>query len=504
MAHVPVNILPWAIAPACNHLTKVLTMKVEFLKTSQGRLKALSFIGLLSLVGVSIWLQNTSSLTNQILSLQEGLQTCSTRAHNSYTARLIGGNSDYLTKEFTVTTEECFGEVIGLYEKINVAGMDSLETLNALVNDVSWFHQKALATGEQGLFEGNPESVLLSAISSRYEKFEIKKEGVFDSLAEARGSIRETKSFVGKIFYAIAAFIPLLLLMDFFSGSESSAKTEDLKDDMNLLLASGNTSLEAIKPLINRALRRGGLTQLSTLLDQGVEESGLVPPPASGTNLKEERERPVFVSPSKALSSEELDEIWQRKTPVSQEPEQRATLALETSLTNVIDLVSSKIFTQGINLDINTEEVDVFGDKENLEQAFYNLLTNAIENYDFDDPKKYLSINVRQLGRTILVDFFDSGSEFSTEFLRQSKGLATGMVEHTDLAIAQSLIEDEQAKISFENVCNEDGQQVGRKVQIVLNSANSVELSSKKPSKKRLARLEKTTKKELLERMRSV
>ena len=167
----------------------------------------------------------------------------------------------------------------------------------------------------------------------------------------------------------------------------------------------------------------------------------------------------------------------------------------------MIDLVSSKIFTQGINLDINTEEVDVYGERENLEQAFYNLLTNAIENYDFDDPRKFLSINVRQLGRTVLVDFFDSGSEFSKEFLRQSKGFATGMIEHTDLAIAQSLIEDEQAKISFENVCNEDGDQVGRKVQIVLSSVGEV---SKKPSKKKISRLERTTKRELLEKMKRV
>ena len=313
MAHVPVNILQCGISPTCNSfLTKVLTMKVESLKTPQGRLKALSFIGLLSLVSVSIWLQNTTNLNSQILSLQEGLQTCSTRAHNSYTARLIGGASDYLSKDFTVTTEECFGEVIGLYEKLDLTGVDSLEDLNALVNDVSWFHQKALATSDQGLFEGNPESVLLSAISSRYEKFEIKKEGVFDSLASARQSIAETKSIVGKIFYAIAAFIPLLMLMDFFSTSETASKTEDLKEDMNLLLASGNTSFEAIKPLINRALQRGGLTQLSSLLDQSIDTTS-ISDQESEAGSRSERERPVFVNPSKALSSQELDEIWQRK-----------------------------------------------------------------------------------------------------------------------------------------------------------------------------------------------
>ena len=53
------------------------------------------------------------------------------------------------------------------------------------------------------------------------------------------------------------------------------------------------------------------------------------------------------------------------------------------------------------------------------------------------------------------------------------------------------------AKISFENVGNEDGGHVGRKIQIVLTA---VESSNKK---KKVTRVEKGTKKEILERMNS-
>jgi nitrogen fixation/metabolism regulation signal transduction histidine kinase len=167
----------------------------------------------------------------------------------------------------------------------------------------------------------------------------------------------------------------------------------------------------------------------------------------------------------------------------------------------VIDIVSSKIFTQGIKLDIQTEEVEIYGDKEALEQALYNLLSNAIENYNFDDPNKYLSVSVRKLGSTVLMDLFDSGREFTKGFLRQAKGLATGMAEHTELAIAQSLIEEFTGKISFENVANEDGHHVGRKAQIILEAVSSNE---KFLPKRRLARIEKTTKKELLKKLKNV
>ena len=138
----------------------------------------------------------------------------------------------------------------------------------------------------------------------------------------------------------------------------------------------------------------------------------------------------------------------------------------------------------------------------------YHLLTNAIENYDFEDPKKYLKIGVRTLGSTVFMDIFDSGREFSKEFLRQSKGLATGLLEHTDLAIAQSLAEDMGAKLSFENVGNEDGAHVGRKVQLVLTAAadrnkKQTNRKSQNHSKKKVTRVERGTKKEILERMQN-
>ena len=140
----------------------------------------------------------------------------------------------------------------------------------------------------------------------------------------------------------------------------------------------------------------------------------------------------------------------------------------------------------------------VYGNKESMEQALYNLFINAIDNYNFDDPQKFLRVSTRKLGSTVLVDLFDSGNEYDRDFLKQSKGLLEADEDFTDLAIAQSLIEENEAKISFENVANEDGAQVGRKVQLILEAVSE---KAKKPGKRKLARVEKTTKRELLKRL---
>lgn len=475
-------------------------MKVNLGSWIQGRSKILATLGLFTLVGISAGLQNFSSMNGKILALQEGLQTCFTRVHNSYTARLIGSGSNYLNESFVASTEECFGEAIRVYENLNLDNGVVLEDLNALSTDVSWFHQKATATAEEGLFEGNPESVLLSNMSNRFEKLEMKKEEIGEALASEKNQIQTQKAMLGSIFYFVAAIVPLFIGLDYFRQRKQEEVIGESEKEAKAMLANEKISSGLVKDLMVKTLTGLGLRSLARLYEinamRGEQEV------SQEENKSDEAGKPVMLT--KGSQHDQIEKIWNESTPNNVAPERsvkvekRSSFSLEESVTNVLDLVSSKIFTQGINLDTQTEEVKVYGDQEAFEQALYNLMTNSIENYDFDDPHKYLSLNVRRLGSTVLFDLFDSGREFSKGFLRQAKGLSTGMVEHTELAIAQSLVEDFSAKISFENVANEDGVQVGRKAQIVLEA---VAANEKSIPKRRLARVEKTTKRELLKRM---
>jgi hypothetical protein len=482
-------------------------MKVNLGSWIQGRSKILATLGLFSLVGISAGLQNYSSMGAKVLALQEGLQTCFTRVHNTYTARLIGSGSNYLSESFVANTEECFGEAIRVYENLNLDNGTVLEDLNAISTDVSWFHQKATAKAEEGMFDGSPEDVILSNMSGRFEKLEIKKEQVNEGLTSEKNQIQAQKAMLGSIFYFVAAIVPLFIGLDYFRQKRQEDILGQGEKQAKELLSTADFSPNMVRDLIVKTLTGLGLRSMARLYEVStLRELNGEALTATGadenTSSKDEVGKPILVSGGS--QKQQIDKIWNEDSTESQPkvmPDKkikRASFSLEDSVTNVIDIVSSKIFTQGINLDTQTEDVTVYGEQEAFEQALYNLMTNAIENYNFDDPHKYLSLTVRKLGSTVLFDLFDSGREFSKEFLRQAKGLATGMVEHTELAIAQCLVEDFSAKISFENVANEDGAPVGRKAQIVLEA---VATNEKSIPKRRLARVEKSTKKELLKRL---
>ncbi len=489
-------------------------MKVNLKSLIHGRSKALSMLSLFALIGLSSALQHFSSQTSRVLALQDGLQTCFTRVHNTYTARLIGSGSEYLTNNFVQTTEECMGEVIRVYENLNLANNMILDDLNAIAKDLSWFHQKAVATaGGDGLFEGNPENVLLSTLGARYEKLEIKKEEVNQGLINAKTMITGRKTNFAFLFYGVAAIVPLLLAFEYFQRRRKEEVLEKSEKEAKELLKEGIQDSHKVHDLVVGTLSAMGLYHVVkvfeinrvTTLQEGkpspdVKEKASKEVRNQKTKLEDTAGKPVMVATKNANAREDqVNKIWSQPERKTKELPERESFELEDAITNVIDHISSKIFTLGIKLDIKTEPVKVYGEREPIEQAFYNLLINAIDNYNFDDPHKFLSITTRKLGSTVLVDFFDSGNQYSLEFLRQVKGLIETEEENVDLSVAQGLIEEQESKISFENVANEDGKLVGRKVQVVLQAART---QTEKKSKRKLASVEKTTKRELLKKIK--
>ncbi len=495
-------------------------MKVGLLNKIQGKTKVLSVVGLASLVMVSAAIQNNSIKAQKLSALKGGLQTCFTRLHNSYTARLLGADSEYLSNGFTQTTEECLGETISAYETLGLDNTVILDDLNTLANDANWFHQKVTAKESEGLFEGNPENVLLSALGTRFEKLEVKKIQINDAIHSLQNALNARKGTMSSFFYVIAAFVPLFLGLDYFRRRADEEAMEEIAKESDRLLTEDGISLTTVKPLIVKALNIMGLSKLAQLFEVAMirNQSEVKTDSAAGTQ--------VPAQSNNIARAEQIEEMWTRPAPVKVEANKSEALEeveapdmlrprhageeveLEDRIASVVDILSSKVFTMGINLDIKSEEVKVYAEEEALDQVIYHLLTNAIENYDFDDPKKYLSVNVRKLGSTVFLDVFDSGRKFSKEFLRQSKGLSTGILEHTDLAIAQSLIDDMGAKVSFDNVGNEDGQHVGRKVQVILTAVEDRNKKTRNKSKeraksKKVTRVEKGTKKQILERMNS-
>ena len=166
-----------------------------------------SFIGLWF---VFSWFQNH---LNENIKLNEGLETCFRRASQTYSARMIGGVSNYVSSSFTGVTEECFTD---LSELINHSVLlknnkNFISNLKELVNGVYWFHRKK---GFDEPFTNN-EGDEFEELTATFEEMESLKEnlGMILSLERTTLEKRQKVVYYGEIVLAIAFFISIFFLI---------------------------------------------------------------------------------------------------------------------------------------------------------------------------------------------------------------------------------------------------------------------------------------------------
>ena len=466
--------------------------------------KSLLFISLASLIFVSGLGQNYSTSLQSFSVLNEGINTCFSRVAQSYTAKIIGDqNSAYLNESFHNLTEECFAESIATFEAMAIAGSDkALGELNTLSKDVHWFHQRLTAKPAPGIINETPEKVLVANLGGRFEKLELKRDSVLEFIDEKRTSIIASTSWVSGLFYFLAGIVPLFFIWNLISFKSEAGARRRIEDDAQELITATTFDRVKAEEVIASALRHTGMNKSANFFD--TYRTRIESPILSDSSVTDTAGSVEIAKTDEPGSlNQQMDRIWnapeKKVEAIKEEKTVEETTAMESVeaenvLTGVIDLLSSKIFTQGIKLDINTEEVDVFANSESLEQVFYHVLMNSIESYDYDDPAKNLSINMRLLGGTLFMDFYDSGRSFDNDFLRVQAGLVPNEdvdPNYLELTICKELISEFGGKISFENVANDDGDLVGRKVQISLRAVPKGKVRS----------VEKTTKRALLEKL---
>ena len=143
-------------------------------------------------------------------------------------------------------------------------------------------------------------------------------------------------------------------------------------------------------------------------------------------------------------------------------------------MSKVIDIHSSKIFTQGIKLDLNVED-DIFVqvDQESLEQMFYYLILNAVNSSENAEEKK-ITIHIKKLGGTVLVEISYLGEGFSKELILDQLGLEKLEEEKfekalgIELTIVNSLAKENESKLTFENIKKTGVGVVGSKLRLTL------------------------------------
>lgn len=357
-------------------------MKVQIKKLFQGRNSIVPILSLAALATISFWMTGQSRTVQKLSNFQYGLNTCFARVAQTYTAKLLGGNNTaYLNENFMATTSECFGESMRILGSVAKA-TEAQASLGELNNNITEFYAKI---GEfESVMNLNPEKVVLSSLGVCFSKLENAKDDVLDEVESQKNSLIAGLKQSSMYLYLFAFLSPFFVLLQFFYERRTEVEVNEIEGEATNRLKSediGQTT-EVVK-LVKRALAVQGFEATSELMDTfGAREqlAGRAPQPVKGISKKERRRRKnknrkerniveIADTSSQSKYNEQIDRIWadgaEEKTatkpaPRTEKAQEIPHVSIEEVATKCLDTLSAKIFTQGIKLDVEIEDAQVY------------------------------------------------------------------------------------------------------------------------------------------------
>lgn len=463
---------------------------IDFIKSK--RILGVIFTTML-FVGVFTYHQNISQKLQSLSVIDGGIQTCFTRVNQTYTAKMIGsGGNGYLKPDFLATTEECFGEASNLLEEQFSSLLSfSMKKINALSIDVHWFHEKI----ENGASVFSASENSDEEISSRYSKIESFK----DQVLESNGSyVLRSKQVLDSLKVSMGVMVLLVMFLISWEYLDQKRKRENnyvIEREAEIEILT-NTKLEGdrVEDLLSRAFDENSLENCSTLFRQYhsellTDKMGFV----SGKVYNE-------INPADEVK------IIAKNTQTYMESSSRGNseqidfegILIDNLLSSVVEHLSDRIFNKGIILKLNIDEnVKINLEEEVIEQIFYQLINHSVLSCEDVVSGKSIEISLRKLGGTAVFQVTDTGTGFSSEFIRQELGIEKSIiVPGIELQIAKDLIAETGAEIGFDNIIDHSGMITGGRVKAIFRLQQAQFKGTKG-----LVQVSKTTKRELLKEL---
>lgn len=483
-----------------------MTMKAFKIPAMKSRKEWVALALSIGLVLAGTYLLSVSQKLQRLSVLEEGMGTCFQRVAQSFTARMIGEErSVYLDKGFTQASEECFGETLSWATEASAGtGLSTIAPLtNKLANEVSFFHAKIHGSDTQ--FAKNNDMVQSSQLNSRFQAMENIREQILSEVAVGKAQARSGVVRAKVAFYTFAFLCPLAFFILWWGARAQSRINRDVEVEAENSLASGKATLNATKTLIDRVLANNDLPRTKDLFDRtyallSLEGKGSLKVRTITTNDEQAREAEIE---KVWQSSNQQDDVHSAKElPKAVKAMVRPngpTTDIEAALSRHLDVISGRVFTRGIRLDLNIEELQglrVRGRNEEVEQVLFHALTDSLNAAEAGGRE--LSVSLKQLGGIALLNFDVKDVVFGEEILLEAAKVARAKaLANIDLQICRELMQG-IGKVSFENIDN------GRRIQIVFNVSEKAAVAEDNAEGPRLTSVTKTTKRELKERLNSV
>ncbi|MCO4794097.1 MAG: HAMP domain-containing histidine kinase [Bacteriovoracaceae bacterium] len=476
---------------------------MDFLKyvAKRSHLAGLALGSLLLLTSGFVF--NYMSEVNSLSVLKEGISTCFGRVKNSYTAKLLGdGKSTYLNSSFMATTEECFGETLAsLGASFEATLSNSEKVLNTISSDSHWFHQKL--GSEEAKLVG--QLVTVSNYGARFNTIESNVNKVIGGIESYQSSVQK-KLVTGKILFV--SFIVLsmaLLAWETWRKILLFRRREDIeKRALEELNEKGGRTSSIVGTLVSEALAETRFDKTTDLFMNFHENSIFTKEQTESKNIS-------FVTGENRQEWEaQIDKVWNRsddEKEITTNVDKTSDITVDCSdvhidntLSKIVNLMSSRLFTKGIILDLDvTEDIYVKADEEALEQVFYHLFFQSLKGLEDAVGEKRIAIKLKKLGGSILVEMESNGSGFSNEFIRYETGLGSlneaPEANATELEICKQFMADFGGKVMFENIQDPRGKVRGSRIKLLF-----IGVSDRKSA---LVDLKRGTKKEILDQLKS-
>lgn len=464
-------------------------------------------IGMLVLGGLiysTYSIQESSNQMKQVTNLESGIQTCFTRVNQSYTANILGDSaSTYLTGNFQNLTEECFAEgILSVENGLKTELPNVAKLLSTLASNVHWFHEDVLAPSNSLVKNGEGRDV-----GSRFEKIETTKDQILESTEKFKAKLHSGLNQAKSLFSVFATLLTVLMVGEYMNITRkkisNSAREKEAFAELQGDLG-GATSVK-VGEIIKTALEQNSLAYCAKLFSNFHQHSILERGKGKIAidNLITPTQLATF-TPEKM--TETLDKIWEDDSiGLSADTKGSKVLEdinLEQVGSSVVDLLAEKLFSQGVQIDVNiADSLMVNSRQEELEQTLFHLLTFAINSSESENNEKTISLFAHKLGDIVALDLIYSGTGFEESILKQRVGLTTSANStlDLDLQIAHSLLDDMGAKVQLDNKLDQNGTTIGGRIKIILKSGKQPVATQS--SGKQLVDLKVGSKKEILASM---
>jgi hypothetical protein len=449
--------------------------------------------------------------------MHEGIQTCFTRVHQTFTARMLGsGAGEYLTKSFLETTSRCFSEVVQLADAQFTKTINELPRItNTLAGEVHLF-QERINSNASAFTQGQDQRLFLNQLATRFENLERLRNDSLQMLDQRGHKLNDILSTIRGAFFVIAFCLVVFLVFEFFILRKEAALTADIEREAQDILEKNEMSTLRVQEVIRRALEHKNYVYCESLFTQYQQYQNLTDKevgyrrseevqfaPSNDTKLEQkieqlweaadrpEKDLVVYEESFHSKMNFDVNSVEQEEAIIT-----RSGAELSSIIENLAEVLAPQFQVQGIELEMNLDDrVRLAADEESVSLLIFQAI-NAIIPEGSTNSRHLISVDTVSLGNVAVCTIEVDLGSFDHSLIQSQLGLLRLDSQYIPLEIRQCLDSAPliDAKFSFDNLYDDQGKACGKMVKLTFRQGEEL-----KSQGVRLQTVKKGTKREILQ-----